>query len=238
MIGQEKIKKLATKFQTTEINIVREYLQHLFLSFFYKEKGSKNYLFKGGTALRIVYDSPRFSEDLDFSGVKDGKILEKIIEKTLFDIERFQIETEVVESKKTSGGWFNTFSFAVQGYSTTISCQVSFRKKEVKEEVFIINNEFVLPYKIILLNPKELVEEKITALTTRAKARDLFDLYFILRTPQLRRFIGKKQRKEVLAFLKKKKDFQLIKQLKIFLPVSYHPVLKDLKEKIILELEE
>ncbi|MBN1444929.1 MAG: nucleotidyl transferase AbiEii/AbiGii toxin family protein [Candidatus Omnitrophica bacterium] len=59
---------MALQYKTTEINIAREYVQHLFLSSLYREKSSEKVLFKGGTALRIVFQSPRFSEDLDFSG--------------------------------------------------------------------------------------------------------------------------------------------------------------------------
>lgn len=39
----------------------------------YEKEESSNILFKGGTALKIVYGSPRFSEDLDFSGTKLNK---------------------------------------------------------------------------------------------------------------------------------------------------------------------
>ena len=48
-------------------NIVREYFQHIFLGELYKLPDAEKLLFKGGTALRIIYGSPRFSEDLDFS---------------------------------------------------------------------------------------------------------------------------------------------------------------------------
>ena len=68
MINSATIRKLAIAQQTTELNIAREFAQHLFLSGFYQNVGSEHVLFKGGTALRLVYGSPRFSEDLDFSG--------------------------------------------------------------------------------------------------------------------------------------------------------------------------
>ena len=68
MITADTIKKMAVALQTTELNIAREYAQHLFLSGFYQQRGTHPVMFKGGTALRIVYNSPRFSEDLDFSG--------------------------------------------------------------------------------------------------------------------------------------------------------------------------
>ena len=67
MISRQFITDLSTKYQTSEQNIAREYCQHLFLSYLYRLKGGEKMLFKGGTALRIVFQSPRFSEDLDFS---------------------------------------------------------------------------------------------------------------------------------------------------------------------------
>ena len=67
MITQDAIKKLAIQYRTSEFpNIVREYFQHLFLSQLYRMEKADSLLFKGGTALKIIYGSPRFSEDLDF----------------------------------------------------------------------------------------------------------------------------------------------------------------------------
>lgn len=45
----------------------RDYIQHLFLYLLYSASRREDVglHFKGGTALRIVYHSPRFSEDLD-----------------------------------------------------------------------------------------------------------------------------------------------------------------------------
>lgn len=61
--------------------------------------------FKGGTALKIVYESPRFSEDLDFSRFKISvPSIEKLIEGSLIQIEREGISVEIVESKTTSNG--------------------------------------------------------------------------------------------------------------------------------------
>src|ERR1035441_10085199 len=68
MISFLTLQQIARKQQTSIFpNIVREYAQHLFLAELYQLAGSEKLLFKGGTALRIIYNSPRFSEDLDFS---------------------------------------------------------------------------------------------------------------------------------------------------------------------------
>ena len=63
MISIAKIKELATKYQTTELNVIREYFQHLFLSYFYQQSTAGSIYFKGGTAMRTIYRSPRFSDD-------------------------------------------------------------------------------------------------------------------------------------------------------------------------------
>lgn len=56
----------------TKLNIMREYLQAYILRILHDEGLFRTTAFLGGTALRFLYGLPRFSEDLDFSVVKDG----------------------------------------------------------------------------------------------------------------------------------------------------------------------
>lgn len=51
----------------TKLNIMREYLQASILRIMHDNKVFRSTAFLGGTALRFLYDLPRFSEDLDFS---------------------------------------------------------------------------------------------------------------------------------------------------------------------------
>ena len=88
MLEKRLIQQLTDRYQTTADNVVREYFQHLFLAQLYQEKGSDRLLFKGGTALRIIWQSPRFSEDLDFTGVNLSiRGIEATMEDTLGKIE-------------------------------------------------------------------------------------------------------------------------------------------------------
>jgi predicted nucleotidyltransferase component of viral defense system len=82
MISDDALLNLHNRYQTTDLNIRREYIQHLFLSYFYQQPQTNQIFFKGGTALRLIYKSPRFSEDLDF-----GSTLHDVneIEKALLD---------------------------------------------------------------------------------------------------------------------------------------------------------
>jgi hypothetical protein len=53
------------------LNLLREYLQTLILRSFHESEAFRNLAFVGGTALRFLYNLPRFSEDLDFSMVSE-----------------------------------------------------------------------------------------------------------------------------------------------------------------------
>jgi predicted nucleotidyltransferase component of viral defense system len=50
-----------------KLNLLREYLQAYILRSFHESEAFSAIAFMGGTALRFLYNLPRFSEDLDFS---------------------------------------------------------------------------------------------------------------------------------------------------------------------------
>ena len=47
-------------------NFIKEFLQYPALNFIYNDKNYKNFIFTGGSCLRICFNAPRLSEDLDF----------------------------------------------------------------------------------------------------------------------------------------------------------------------------
>jgi len=49
------------------LNAIKEYLQYPVLAFIYSSPKYQNFVFMGGSALRIAYNLPRLSEDLDFN---------------------------------------------------------------------------------------------------------------------------------------------------------------------------
>ncbi|MBI3985059.1 MAG: nucleotidyl transferase AbiEii/AbiGii toxin family protein, partial [Candidatus Levybacteria bacterium] len=182
MISQDEIKKIINKNQTTQLNIRREYLQHLFLSYFYKQPQTEAIYFKGGTALRVIYQSPRFSEDLDFSTGNDITTIENVIIQTLTEIEKTGVNTQLKEAKKTSGGYLAAVVFDFLGQTISILLQISLRQGKQKGEVVTIVSDFILPYIVISLSRQQLIDEKMQALLSRQKPRDFYDLYFILRS--------------------------------------------------------
>ncbi len=224
-----------TQYQTSELNIIREYLQHRFLQLLYTQPESGRFLFKGGTALRIVYQSPRFSEDLDFSGRGNGCHFEKCLETILGEMALEGIGVNLTESKKTSGGWLANLNFNVLESRLKIQTEISFRQQQLAGESVLIASDFIPAYRLVILTPTRLVGEKVAALLDRGRARDIFDLYFILRNPNLRPHLtlNTKQRKELVDFLGKQDPKEIQTSLRYLLPQSFLPVAKDLPQRLI-----
>lgn len=242
MIGIQALKQIADKQQTTFDNVVKEYFQHVFLSGLYREKNSEKLLFKGGTALRIIYGSSRFSEDLDFNGIGISVAqIEKIVESVLVKMEAQGIKTTIEESKKTSGGYLAIFQFSGDGYQSGIQMEVSLRGKAQRKggAVALIRSDFVPAYTLYHLNERDLVKEKVEATLTRSKARDFYDIYFILRSRMaFGAVFGKdKTMKNKLIRAASKQGLDLKSELKRFLPVSQHILLKSFNKTLLTELE-
>ena len=241
MIEKRQVQKLTERWQTTADNVIREYFQQLFLSYLYQEKGSDGLLFKGGTALRIIWQSPRFSEDLDFTGVNVTiKKIETLMEGALAKIEMEGIQAEIIESKSTSGGYLAIFQFESGEYKSRIQVEISLRDgKKGLGTAALVQSDLVMPYTLIHLNEKTLVSEKIRACLTRGKARDFYDLYFIIRSRMAFKeaFLKDKQLKAKILKVVKSGKLDFKRELKAFLPVSQHMIIKGFPKTLVTEIE-
>jgi len=239
MLSQNAIKELSIKNQTRENNIAREDIQHLFLSALYSQKGSDALLFKGGTALRIVFHSPRFSEDLDFSVQKvlSKNKLDNFFLESIHRIENQGIEIELKEAKLTSGGYLGILSYSFYDFRGEINIEISLRKeKSLQKSVITIVSDFLPAYVLVHLSSKGIVKGKLLALLNRYKPRDYYDLYFILRHPELNKFVDFQKISEIKKkLLKERISFK--SELEILLPISHHMILKDFKRSLIKEID-
>ncbi|MDO8436013.1 MAG: nucleotidyl transferase AbiEii/AbiGii toxin family protein [bacterium] len=243
----ETLEKLGRQYQMGVFpNIVREYFQHVFLGELYRSPDAGKLLFKGGTALRIVYGSPRFSEDLDFSlfgiGQKEIKsFVEQLFIHVLAEMAHAGIKVELGDKiGATSGGYFGVATFHMFEYPpVSVEINVSSRNgRSVTGEVDSVANNFVPTYTVIHLPQVEIVEEKIfDALIKRKKPRDFYDLYFLMRKSML-----SSEQKKKLAEVKdgimedaRKVDFK--GELGAFLPSDQHAVIKDFSDMLKRELE-
>ena len=246
MISIETLEKLSKQYQMGIFpNVVREYFQHVFLLELYKLPNAEKLLFKGDTALRIVYGSPRFSEDLDFSlfGVAQNKIksfIENLFIQVLSEMAGADIKVELGDKiGATSGGYFGVATFRMFEYPPVgVEINISSRNsKSVAGEVDSIANDFVPTYTIIHLPQNEIVEEKIFgALLERKKPRDFYDLYFMMR----KGMISNEQKKKLAAdkdnILANAKKINFRGELGTFLPTDQHQIIKDFPAMLEREL--
>lgn len=235
MLTNEQIKKMSVKLQTADFNVAREYCQHIFLSLLYQLPQSEKLFFKGGTALRIVFASPRFSEDLDFSSRLSADILQKLLQSALRNMDNFGINTDLLEAKATSGGFLAIFVCQFLEFSVQLQMEVSKRKgSESAGEIYTIASDFLPSYTLMCLNTNQLIEEKIQAALSRQKPRDFFDIYFLLRS----RLIAPKQKVKLpeIKNLFFKSQINFSRELKKFLPVSFHPIIKNFRQTLLAEI--
>jgi len=182
MITKDQIYSLAKKNKINETVIFREYFQLLFLNEFYSQSQSKNVFFKGGTALHLIYKSPRFSEDLDFTVQINEKEFLKFIQKFLSELSKK--ENIAFKEKRSVAGKKFLLTIKSPGlpYQAFINLDFSFREKVLEPQKSIIETDFPIIFTsyVYHLSKEEIFAEKIRALLTRAKGRDLYDLWFLL----------------------------------------------------------
>ena len=247
MITSEIIEKLAQQVQMSVFpNVVREYFQNVFLAQLYALPEAEGLLFKGGTALRIIYGSPRFSEDLDFSmfGVVPHQVkntVETLFIKVLANIEQVGIKVEISKkSGATSGGYFGIATFHMPDYQPVdVEINISTRSNtDTRGEADVVANDFVPTYTIMHLPQLELVDEKVFgALRERKKPRDYYDLYFMMRRGML-----SSEQKSRLAGVKTELiaeagriDFRT--ELGAFLPADQQGIIRDFAKTLTGELD-
>lgn len=246
MISIDNLEKLAKRYQTSVFpNIIREYFHHVFLSELYKLPETEKLLFKGGTALHIIYGSPRFSEDLDFSLFsvprnETKRFIENLFVRVLAEIERSGIKVEIGEkSNATSGGYFGVATFKLFDYQPVdVEINISERNgRDIRGEIDSVTNDFTTAYNLVHLPQEELVNEKIfSALIERKKPRDFYDLYIIMRKGMLSPGQKKKlfEIKDNIINWTRQIDFRA--ELGAFLPADQQSIIRDFPRALVDEL--
>ena len=187
MISKKELQDYARLKGLTLGNAEKDYLIDIALLSI--SRNTKNELvFKGGTCLYKFYKLNRFSEDLDFSATHEINI-DKLISCIILDFEKFGIKVVLHKKKeqkssiliilRLEGPLFsgNSATYASIGIDVNVKSSV-----DLKPE-FLEYNSFYpdLPkISILCMKQEEIFAEKIRALMTRTRARDLFDVNFLL----------------------------------------------------------
>lgn len=184
MLSKEQAQYFSKRLKIDLFTIYREYLQLLFLKYFYSQKETEQVFLKGGTALRFLFDSFRFSEDLDFTSLIKEKKIKEIINKTLSDLEK-EIPNLSFKEEETIANSFTGRVFQELEefkFPLTIRLDFSLREEPYQTTLSLIESEFPIgPYpQVAHLKAEEMLAEKIRAILTRKRGRDIFDLWFLL----------------------------------------------------------
>lgn len=193
-------KQLADSLQKSlgisQEQIVREEYEMIILKTLFESELGKSFVFKGGTALRLAYGSPRFSEDLDFSVIEkfDKKVLDKLL-KSIAD------QYEVLKFIEARQKYFTYFAlFKVKEDLTPQAFSIKFEasirpvdwKKDKDYQLLVLNSKVTnLTVLTQVASLERIEQEKLTIDPPRV--RDLFDLWFIgqkLGTPTPMNFKG------------------------------------------------
>lgn len=100
----ERLKSYSLEFKEDEVNAIKEILQEIILYGLSTLGFFEEALFQGGTALRILYGLPRFSEELDFILKKPDKNFnwQSYVDGIYSVCEEFGISTIVTDKSKAT----------------------------------------------------------------------------------------------------------------------------------------
>ncbi len=201
--------------------VVREFWEIVILKGLFESPYGKSLIFKGGTALRLVYGSPRFSEDLDFSLTEDnlkGKF-KPLVKKIISPYPELEI-TDLEEKYYTYLGEIKI----TQDYLPLpfrIKIEISKRRERgYKSDLALISS----PVSTVqclgrVATLKQLYKDKLTCIKERAKPKDIFDLWYICQK------LKKTYEPETITISKK----ELTRDLRKYLPKDFWPVIDKLK---------
>jgi len=186
MILPEELKKVAKMFSTSIIQQQVHYFQAIVLG----AVSNFNLVFKGGTYLWFCHKLPRFSEDLDFTIKED--INTNKLRKTIIDtLYNYGAEAEIKTKKMINKDISLGFRIDIKGLfytgkpqsKTYISIDISKREKpilDIKPCRLQLDYYEMPEFYVNVLDLREVFAEKVRAVLTRNKGRDLYDLYFLI----------------------------------------------------------
>ncbi len=184
------------------------------------------------------YKLNRFSEDLDFSATNDFDI-ENLLKVIKTNIDKFDISTDNIENKKV----YNSFliKMSLRGVlftgskQTNCSIRLDIDKKSEVYSTTILTLASIYPdiptFQALIMSEKEILTEKIRAIFKRNYARDVYDLWFLIKknTPLDKEMLDKKLKYYETKF-SKAQFIKKVNQKKELWNVELKPLIKSLPD--------
>ena len=188
MIGANRIREIAKLSGMRPWQQEKHYLQSLILTII----SDYPLVFNGGTYLWLFHGLNRFSEDLDFTA--KGPLERNFITFVSRSINLYGYENEIKILKDDKLGLSVRFLINGPLHSSdkdrcVIYVEVSRREKIVLPSLSLKIDfpQYDIPVKNLSgMNLDEIGGEKVRAILTREKGRDIFDLYFLIRRKNIK----------------------------------------------------
>jgi predicted nucleotidyltransferase component of viral defense system len=186
MLTKAQIQRIAQRNSVGMQVQERDYIQHLILWLLYSH--TQELVFKGGTALRMVYSGNRYSEDLDFNGPDEVAVLRSLWGRIVVGLRDYGVIAELRNEWVSDVGYSADVSFRGPLYDGRdhskgkVRVDVNRRPEQVetRRELVASGYDDVRPFVVTVLTLEHLAAEKIRALLMRAKPRDVYDIWLLL----------------------------------------------------------
>jgi predicted nucleotidyltransferase component of viral defense system len=185
MLTRAQIQRLAQRHGIGVQAQERDYIQHLLLFLLYSK--SQSLVFKGGTALRIIYKGNRYSEDLDFNGPANVASIKELWQGVMHDLRDFGVKAEIRYEWQSEVGY--SFDVSYQGplydgrdrTKGKVRVDISTRQEKVDAQRELVTTEYddIRPFVATVISLEHLLAEKVRALFMRSKARDVYDIWLL-----------------------------------------------------------
>lgn len=222
-MNENQLQGYIKQFGIARDQILREEAEMEILGEFAQDKLSAKLVFYGGTALRLVYGSPRFSEDIDLLVMKKTSFAEfkKFVTELIKKHSNWNLK-DMKDKRQTMFALINISDEKLKhAFSVKIEAHKPEHKPKIEIELALVKSPMSAAEPLLLVPTlKELQKLKELALFGRKKGRDIFDLWYIAQSLR-ENFLMPKKMPEY-----KKREFE--NELKVFLPKKYYPVINQL----------
>lgn len=187
MITREQLQAFAIANGVPLFTQERDYAQALFLFGLYKLEAPL--IFKGGTCLKLTRNSPRFSEDLDFTATRELGEVKTALKAAADELHLVGIEAKINHGLARAGGYQCRLRYHGPLYMSEertaggVTIDVSLRRDVIlRPEWRTISLPYpdTPPFTAHCMQVQEILAEKVRALSIRAAPRDLYDIWFLL----------------------------------------------------------
>jgi predicted nucleotidyltransferase component of viral defense system len=177
--------------------LLKEYLQYQLLDLIFSSPLGDSLVFTGGTSIRVVYGSDRFSEDLDFDvvGINDT-LFTQFIEYLQWELEKRGIFSESRNVHKGVYRCYLRFPKLLHTYKLSefvtekilIQLDLAEKPQELPFEMHLIN-KFDVFKEIRAYSQEVLLMKKLEALLgrKRPKGRDIYDVVYLFSKTSLQK---------------------------------------------------